>query len=121
MVAKLTGARSTIRKLKALPEMSNEAAVEVLTEWAEDVRDTATDLVPVDTSYLYNHISYFVREGERFARVGVFDSEAYYAQFVEYGTSSMAEQPFLRPAWRKHRRMPPKAYRKALMKRARSS
>lgn len=114
MSAKLTGARSTIRRFRRLPSAMNDASTEVLHQWAEDVEGTAKDLAPVDTGTLKGNITHFVRESERFARVGTFDPEVYYAKFVENGTSDTPEQPFLRPAFRRHKRATLKMYRKAV-------
>ena len=55
--------------------------------------DVAYDLCPVDTGELINSIDGFT-DGES---VEVY-ADADYAQYVEYGTSKMEDQPYFRPA-----------------------
>ena len=86
-----------------------------LVKWASDavrnaIRDRATSLLdnigatiaeearrlcPVDTGQLKASIGYIVRPSDMTVQVYADKS---YAIFVEYGTSRMAAQPFLRPA-----------------------
>lgn len=61
---------------------------------AEAIAADARGLAPYKTGNLRNHID--VRQTRRGALVGV--TGVPYAPFVEYGTSRMPAQPFLRPA-----------------------
>lgn len=63
---------------------------------AEFIKDRAQQLVPVDTGRLRDSIR--VNEiGPRSYTVGPGD-EVEYADYVEFGTSRMAAQPYMRPA-----------------------
>lgn len=65
-------------------------------ESARAIRDEARRLVPRDTGRLADNITANV-DGLS-AKVGVFDDESYYGQFVEFGTSDQPSQPFMTPA-----------------------
>ena len=60
----------------------------------ETFMKVATSLVPVDTGYLQSTIS-AETDGATYAE---FFAEAEYAQYVEYGTTKMAAQPYFEPA-----------------------
>ncbi len=70
-----------------------------LTAAALIVEGDATLLSPVETGYLKGSISHEV-VSEQEVRIG---SSVEYAPHVEYGTSKMAAQPFLRPAFDKNK------------------
>ena len=75
-----------------------QATVKTTIDTAADARRNA----PVDTGYLRSSIATeyeFSGEGV----IGSVEAGANYAVFVENGTSRMAPQPFLRPAFDKHR------------------
>ena len=94
----------------AIPDAFEESAVEALDKGADDARDRAKQLVPVDTGSLQKSI-----RKERQARpagnilyTGI-RAGGYvvnpktkrlvdYASYVEYGTSRMRPQPYMRPA-----------------------
>jgi HK97 gp10 family phage protein len=67
---------------------------------AYDIEADAKALAPVDTGTLMNSISTDITGDGRF---GVMEAEigptVDYAQFVEEGTSRMAPQPYMRPAF----------------------
>jgi HK97 gp10 family phage protein len=71
---------------------------DTLREVAEEAADIARDLVPVRSGYLQSTIGVteVYRRGDIIS-IGV-GASAYYARFVEEGTSRMAGQPFIRPA-----------------------
>jgi HK97 gp10 family phage protein len=78
------------RQLDALAEMNGlEAAYEA----AIVIAQKASELAPRDTGYLADNI-----HAEMTPEGGVVISEAPYTEHVEFGTSRMAAQPFLRPA-----------------------
>lgn len=68
---------------------------------ALDVSATAKSIAPVDTGNLKNSIGMTVTStaDEITAEVG---PTAHYGVFLEYGTSRMAPQPYLGPAFDKH-------------------
>jgi HK97 gp10 family phage protein len=57
--------------------------------------EKARELVPVDTGQLRDSIGYVYRQDT--AELQIF-ADAPWAVFVEYGTSKMPAQPYLRPA-----------------------
>lgn len=61
--------------------------------FVETFLDVALTLVPVDTGYLYSTID--ARTDGYFCEA---EATAEYAQYVEYGTWCMIEQPYFRPA-----------------------
>ncbi len=63
----------------------------------QHVNREAKRKVPVRTGNLRRSISYAVSE-ENGAPVGIVKASAFYAAFVEFGTSRMSPRPFLRPA-----------------------
>lgn len=63
---------------------------------AEFIKDRAQELVPVDTGRLRDSIR-VTEVGPRTFTVGPGD-EVEYAEYVEFGTSRMAAQPYMRPA-----------------------
>lgn len=71
-----------------------------LYEVGERIYDTAYDLVPVRTGNLQR--SLFVEQDEATGEV-VVGAAADYAEYVELGTSKMAAQPYLTPAYEAHR------------------
>lgn len=61
------------------------------------VERTAKRLCPVDTGRLRASITHSLESDSR-GLVGVVGTDVHYAPYVEFGTSRMAAQPFLRPA-----------------------
>lgn len=62
-------------------------------DFAQVFHDTATDLVPVRTGYLQSSIW---SQSDDSSVTAAADAE--YAQYVQYGTYKMAQQPYFRPA-----------------------
>ncbi|MFJ6659710.1 HK97-gp10 family putative phage morphogenesis protein [Streptomyces sp. NPDC091377] len=112
--ARLDGLSNALRAVARIPGAMSEARSDTLHEWADDVEATAEDRVPVRTGDLKEKIEQQVSEQYGRAEVGVWDPDALeYAQHVEQGTSSMPDQPYLRPAFDQHRRQVPRIYRAA--------
>ena len=94
--------RQMANKFAAAPA---KATALIRTATVKTTIDTAADArrnSPVDTGYLRSSIATeyeFSGEGV----TGSVEAGANYAVFVENGTSRMAPQPFLRPAFDKHR------------------
>lgn len=86
------------------------ACEEAVAESAREIRDEARKDVPVDEGTLRDNITADIN-GLR-AKVGVFDPDAYYAGYVEFGTSEMRAQPFLGPSAEKERTRLEKRIRK---------
>ena len=76
-----------------------KAAV-ALRKTAYDIEADAKALAPVDTGTLMNSISTSVTGDGRFgSMVAEIGPTVDYAGFVEHGTSRMAPQPYMRPAF----------------------
>lgn len=101
---KLRGGDELKAKLAELDENAGKAAAAALRTWAGEVRDDARRNVPVDTGYLRSKIAARVEPRYLTAKVGVWDRDAYYSQWVEQGSSRQEPQPFLQPAFRRNRR-----------------
>jgi HK97 gp10 family phage protein len=113
--SRLDGLDRALRALGRIPEAMREARTETLHEWADAVEGTAEDYAAVRTGHLRDQIEQRVDERYGRAEVGVWDPEAMeYAYYVEKGTSSMPDQPFLVPAFDEHRRQVTRTYRAAV-------
>lgn len=75
------------------------AAPKVVAKAGYDTEATAKGICPVDTGNLRNSIGTDITDGGYAAEVG---PKASYAPFVEYGTSRMAPQAFMGPAFDRH-------------------
>lgn len=76
-------------------------AVQVVQKTAADITADAKSFAPVDTGNLKNSIGYdlFNKQGDVGAEIG---PTASYGIHQEFGTSRMAPQPFLNPAFDRH-------------------
>jgi HK97 gp10 family phage protein len=81
------------RIMSRLTEFAEKIPVDALMAGAEVVYQRSQELVPVDTGFLKK--SGFIQQQGDDVQVGY---DADYASFVEFGTSKMAAQPYLRPA-----------------------
>lgn len=98
MPADASQIRALSRDLRALgPAMKHRARVAIRKVCADTKRD-AQALAPVDTGALRNSISYETRETADGA-VGEVGPTVEYGLYVELGTSRMAGQPFMGPAF----------------------
>lgn len=67
------------------------------------VRDEAVRICPVDTQRLRSSLTFEIeKKGKEI--IGRIGTNVEYSIFVEYGTSRMAAQPYLRPALAKNKR-----------------
>ncbi|MFD5297219.1 HK97-gp10 family putative phage morphogenesis protein [Streptomyces mutabilis] len=111
---RLDGLQDALRAVQRVPEAMREARTETLHEWADNVQDTAENRVARDTGNLWEAIDQRISEQYGRAEVGVWEAdEMDYAYFVEKGTSSMKDQPFLVPAFTEHRPQVTRTYRAA--------
>lgn len=111
---RLDGLPRALRAVGRIPEAMREARTQTLHEWAQDVQDSAEDRVPRRTGNLWQALDQRVLEQYGRAEVGVWEADALeYAYYVEKGTSSMQDQPYLVPAFRAHRRQVTRTYRAA--------
>ncbi|MEV0639041.1 HK97-gp10 family putative phage morphogenesis protein [Streptomyces sp. NPDC050619] len=111
---RLDGLQRALRAIERVPEAMREARTETLHEWADSVQDTAKERVPQDEGNLWQALDQRVNEHFGRAEVGVWEAdELEYAQYVEKGTSSMPDQPYLVPAFDEHRRQVTRTYRVA--------
>jgi HK97 gp10 family phage protein len=114
MAARITGLNGALRAVRRIPRAMTQARTETLHAWAQDVQDTAEDRVPRRTGNLWAALDHQVDERFGRALVGVWDgAELEYAIYVEKGTSSMADQPYLLPAFNEHRPQVTATYRAA--------
>lgn len=92
--------RTTITvRFNHLPRLSAEAVVRAkvaVAKAAFDIEAHAKTVVPVDTGNLKNSIQTQIEADGLTATVGPRAVE--YALYVEYGTSRMGAQPYMRPA-----------------------
>ena len=91
---KIEGLKELEKKMKQLSNVARkEAKQEALHAGSVLVQGGATLNAPVDTGNLRSSIDYEVGSDD-----AVIFTPVEYAEPVEYGTSEMAAQPFLRPA-----------------------
>ena len=76
--------------VRAIPALEDA----VLDIASEEIVDQARAIVPVDTGYLRSTIAREKVDDRKY----IVKAEAEYASYVEFGTSRMAAQPYLRPA-----------------------
>jgi HK97 gp10 family phage protein len=89
MPVKVLGVPETVARFARAAAMGEVAKVEGQSNLAEEVAEIARSIVPVDTGNLQSSIE---------AHEDRVSTDVAYAPFVEYGTSMMASQPFMRPA-----------------------
>lgn len=112
--SRLQGLGRALRAIERIPEAARAARSETLNEWARDVLGSAEDRVPRDKGNLWQALEERVNTHFGRAEVGVWDpAELEYAMYVEKGTSSMDEQPYLVPAFNEHRAQVTRTYRAA--------
>lgn len=116
---KVTGLAAAKRALSRLVTDVHDAQEEVAEKWAADTLQHAVAGVPVRSGNLGSALEKRVSgSGEQAdAQVGVWEGDAYYGQFVEFGTSKMEAQPFLYPAAANANRQVPLWTRDAINKR----
>lgn len=116
---KVTGIAAAKRALTRLIHDVHDAQEEVAEKWASETLQRAVAGVPVRTGNLGSALDKRVSgSGEKAdAEVGVWEDDAYYGQFVEFGTSKMEAQPFLLPAAADTNRQVPLWTREAINKR----
>lgn len=97
--AKVLGGKRAKRALARLTTDMHETQEAVTQRWAEQVYAGAVADVPKDTGDLVRALEKRLKAAgaKSDAQVGVWDKDAYYGQFVEWGTSKMAAQPFMYP------------------------
>lgn len=83
---------------RAFAALKLESADE-LRRMAIDIQNRARELAPVDTGRLRSSIQHQTGRDRRGPYVDVGSFSVHYAVFVEFGTSRMRSQPFLRPAF----------------------
>nr|WP_278377190.1 HK97-gp10 family putative phage morphogenesis protein [Brucella anthropi] len=117
--SKVIGLESLKRKLLAIPEQAKAEIRKAMETSAEEIVRFAKSLAPVDTGDLQMSISWTwgdAPDGTMILGRVVGDkndlvitiyaggSEAYWARWVEFGTSKMKAQPFFLPAYRANRK-----------------
>lgn len=124
LTLKLTGADNLVARLVDLRTARLKKSTEDnIRQICIDIRDTAKAKAPVDTGSLQASIRLqtYHATGSAIIKLGV-SAGGYvtnprtgrivnYARFVEYGTSRMRAQPYMRPAIEQHKSRLPKMYR----------
>lgn len=100
----LTGLKALARQLSVTEEQITAAAKKTVQESAEAVRNRAKDLVPVDSGRLQRAINVSYSSDGLSAEVKNTNNQAYYGQFIEFGTSRRPARPFMTPAAEQERR-----------------
>lgn len=99
------GLGALARKLDAVGKGVRNATTDGMITVLERMKEDAEALVPVRTGKLWKSIDYSVEQVP--SNIGPIEGELFanteYAQYVEYGTSRMAAQPFIRPAYEAHK------------------
>ncbi len=83
-------------KLIKATALMQQGIVDGLETAGQDMENTATQIVPVDTGYLQSTIYHAVDPSILTLELG---ASADYAAYVELGTRRMAAQPYIRPAF----------------------
>ncbi len=117
--SKVLGLGSLKRKLLAIPEQAKAEIRKAMEASADEVVRLAKSLAPVDTGDLQMSISWTWGDAPKgtmtlgrvvgdkndmVITVYAGGSEAYWARWVEFGTSKMKAQPFFLPAYRANRK-----------------
>jgi len=89
------------KKLTALPKkLARNILRQAIRAAARQLADEVRTRAPVGpTGYLSSSIKSRDSRGERNQVAAKVATDAFYARFVEYGTSKMAAKPFMRPAF----------------------
>lgn len=83
--------------ISSLGQKAHDRAAQIVAKTAADISGSAAMNAPYRTGNLSNSIGYDLYSLE--AEIG---PTASYGQFLEYGTSRMAPQPYMKPALEKH-------------------
>ena len=103
VTVRISGLDELERKLKELPKQFAKKAVrKALKAGAEPIVTEMETLAPKRTGFLSQHIGTKIKltpkETAGTIRIGP-SSNAFYAMFLEFGTSKMSAQPFMRKAF----------------------
>lgn len=117
--SKVLGLESLKRKLLAIPEEAKAEIRKAMESSADEIVRFAKSLAPVDTGDLQMSISWtwgdapkgtmtlgsvVGNKNDLVITIYAGGSEAYWARWVEFGTSKMKAQPFFLPAYRSNRK-----------------
>lgn len=96
---KTIGGRAARRALARLTTDMHDVQEEVAEKWGDQMYEGAIADVPIREGDLGAALEKRVtgKGATADARVGVWSEDEYYGQFVEFGTSKMAAQPFMYP------------------------
>lgn len=90
-------------ELGTVPKVVGQLAKTVVKKTAKDIESTAKTLAPVDTGFLRSGIKTTdLRNVSQESPSAEVVASASYSPYLEFGTSRMAPQPFMRPAADKH-------------------
>lgn len=92
----ILGLKNLRRQLAELPDEMQTGARRAVRDSADEIRDEVRDSIRVDTGRLRAGTrTRLVGADDLTADVGWFDKDLYYAQFLEFGTSSIRADPVL--------------------------
>jgi len=103
MTIDIDGITRLTAKLNALDAALPDAEEAKMRQALLRIERDAKQIVPVDTGNLKGSIESRVIRNSDGEVVGVVGSNVRYAPFIEFGTSKMSAQPFLRPAVERNR------------------
>lgn len=119
-MAKIQGLDSLKRKLLAIPQEAKAEIRKALEQSAEEIVKLAKSLVPVDHGDLQMSISWTWGDAPKGSmvigsmapskysdlRITIYAGgrDAFYARWIEFGTTKMKAQPFFLPAYRANKK-----------------
>ena len=135
MTAKVLGVARLKAQLKALPKAAETAVRAAIAKSADEIVASAKSFVPVDRGDLRDSIGWAwglapkgsvalgsVKGGEALtATIFAGDDKAYYARWVEFGTTAQRGQPFFFPAFRANKKTAINRIKRAMGKAARAA
>jgi HK97 gp10 family phage protein len=101
-------AQAIVTNLYGADRVLKREAKRIVNRMADDLFAEVQRTVAYDTGFMHDHLLKIVSEAGLTFEVGwdasdfIANGKAFYPFFVEYGTSRMAAQPSLEPAYRKY-------------------
>ncbi len=134
MTVRIKGLDRLKRKLKRLPERAEAEIRKAIAASAQEIVEMAKRLVPVDQGDLRDSIGWtwgLAPEGSKIlgsakggaaltATIFAGNDEAFYARWVEFGTTKMTAQPFFFPSYRANRKRAVSRIKRAVSKAAKA-
>lgn len=114
-MVRLKGLDKFLKHIDGMDKRLSSSVKQAVTQNALEMEAKAKNLVPVDTGHLRRSISTEVKETSNSisAEVG---TNVEYGIYVEFGTSTQPEQPFMNPAFQSQKTQFEKDMKEALKK-----